>query len=131
MIDPVAPPPAAAAEPTFQIFVKDQDGKSIPIEVQSSNTIYMVKEKILEKEGIPPVYQRLIFPCNHLQDIFAGKKLNDGRTLADFNIQMESTLQLFLRRWPFQVNRTTKWTHIYQGTGIYHMRPRTTIYVCA
>ncbi len=89
-------------------------GKTITLEVQSSNTIYMVKEKIQEREGIPPDEQILIV---------AGKQFVDNSTLADRNIQNESTLHVIarLRQRPFQVNRRTKWTHIYQGTGIYHV----------
>jgi ubiquitin len=115
-----APSPAAAAERTFQIFVKDLTGKTITLEVQSSNTIYMVKEKIQEREGIPPDEQILIV---------AGKQFVDNSTLADCNIKNESTLHVItrLRQRPCQVNRRTKWTHIYQGTGIYHMCPRTTM----
>jgi ubiquitin len=72
----------------MQVFVKALTGKNITLEVNPEDTIERLKQKIQEREGIPPSEQRLIF---------SGKQLEDNKTIQDYNIQKDTTIHLVLR----------------------------------
>lgn len=73
---------------SFQIFVKSITGQTRTIEVQNTDTVRSIKEKISEKEGVSADQQRLIF---------AGKNLEDDKQVQDYNLGKDSTIHLVLR----------------------------------
>ena len=73
---------------SMQIFVRTLGGNNITLEVKSTDTVLNVKQMIQDREGFDPVEQRLVY---------GGKSLEDGRTLAEYDIRKESTLFLLLR----------------------------------
>ncbi|XP_067257591.1 NEDD8 isoform X1 [Chanodichthys erythropterus] len=74
-------------EATMLIKVKTLTGKEIEIDIEPTDKVERIKERVEEKEGIPPQQQRLIY---------SGKQMNDEKTAADYKIQGGSVLHLVL-----------------------------------
>jgi ubiquitin len=85
---PRAEPSEPLGKPEGTIYVKTLTGRTIVLEVTGSDTIENVKQKINEKEDVPPEQQRLVFE---------GIQLEDGRTLSEYHINQGAILHLILR----------------------------------
>jgi ubiquitin C len=84
----LAPMVSVAQAAAIHITVKTLTGKSIPLDVDTGDTIKVVKEKIETKEGYPVDQQRLIYH---------GQQLQDDNTIADYKVQADDTLHLVIR----------------------------------